>query len=276
MKRLMNLALALLLVLTLIVPVFADVLYIPEDPFLEDYMDESQRMDRSYRALTEVTVYESPESAKEMGTLPTGESVFIYYVFTDEGGNDWGYCERYTPETYDLAFSGWLPMAYMELVYDYISFNEDYGHTFQSLDKVGQLPEEYRDDVVMFWNYPGSETGDSFDMAAWGGDYLPEYDTVYQDNQGRSWGYVGYYYGRKHFWICLDDPTADFETLYPTGAPEVEITEPDETAPTLPAEEIVPQPSSGMKLLRTGITVAVVVCIGVTVVLLVKMKKKDT
>lgn len=273
MKNLMTVLLTLLMVAGLSVPVFADVIYIPEDPFLEEYLNESQRMDRAYRALTEVTVYESPESDKKLGTLAKDESVFIYYVFTDARDNQWGYCERYNSETYDLQFSGWLPMAYMELVYDYISFAEDYGDTFRN--EEGQLSEAYADDTVWFWNYPGSESGDPFDMAAWADDYLPEYHNIYQDEQGRSWGYVGYYYGHRNFWICLDEPTADFDTLYPSGAPQVEITEPGQTDPTLPAEEIVPQLSAGTRLLRTGITVAVVVCIVVTAVMLVKMKKKE-
>ena len=273
MKRLMNFTLALLLVFNLIIPAYADILYIPEDPFLEEYLNESQRMDRSFQALTEVTVYESPESDKKMGTLAKDEPIFIYYVFTDAQGNQWGYCERYETETYTLEFSGWLPMAYMELVYDYISFNEDYSDTF--LQQTGQLGDEYASETVWFWNYPGSETGETFDMAAWAADYLPEYDTVYQDGEGRSWAYVGYYYGRRHFWICLDDPTSDFAALYPDGATEVEITEPDETEPTLPAEKIVPEPSASTKLLRTGISFAVLICVSATVVLLVKMKEKE-
>ena len=267
MKRLTALLLATILMLTLSTTALADVIWIPEDPFLEDHMAECVRIDRSYRTLTEVTVYENPESIGVEGTLPQGDAVGIYYIYTDENGNQWGYCEKYESEIH-----GWVAMAYMDLIYDYISFNEDYGDTF--LDEDGRLSEEFADDTVWFWNYPGSDTGEQFDMDAWAGDYLPEYDTVYQDEQGRSWGYVSYYFGFRHFWICLDAPTADFDTLFPDGEPQVEITSPDETIPTLPAKEIVPQPSSGTKRLQTGIAIAVVICVAITGTILVKMKRK--
>lgn len=267
MKRLLTLLLSLALIFSLSVTAFADVIYEPEDPFLLDHIDQCERIDRSYRALTEVTVYKSPENDMIVDTLVQGTHIYIYYSYTDSRSNVWGYCENYEDD-----WSGWLPLAYMELVYDYISFNEDYGHTF--LDEDGQLSEDYITEKVWFWNYPGSESGYEFDMAMWSAEYLPEYDTVYQDEQGRSWGYVGYYYGNRHFWICLDDPTADFAALYPDGTPSVDVTQPGETDPTLPAREIVPQPSSGTTLLRAGVTLAVVACIVVTVILLVKMKKK--
>ena len=266
MKRLTTIFLALLLIVSLSVPAFADVIYEPDDYFLSQHLDESDRLDRNFRALTEVTVYKSPESAKELWTMAQGDAIHIYYVYTDAQGNLWGYCENYEED-----LQGWLPMAYMELIYDYISFEEDYGDSFLAMD--GQLDEEYADDMVWFWNYPGSETGETFDMASWASDYFPEYHQVYKDDQGRSWGYVGYYYGRRNFWICLDAPTADFETLYPAGAPEVEPSQPE---PTLPAEEVTPQPSSGTAALRTGVTIAVAVCVVATVVLLARMKKKET
>lgn len=265
MKKLIAFLLSLFLLLSISITAYADVIYIPEDPFLEDHMDECQRINRSYRALTEVTVYKSPESSDAEGTLKIGDAAGILYIYTGSDGNQWGYTENYETDV-----SGWVPMAYMDLIYDHISFDEDYGHTFRQ--EEGQLSQDFAKEVVRFWNYPGSESGYEFDMAAWSADYLPEYSQVYQDEAGRSWAYVGYYFGYRNFWICLDDPCADFAALYPQGGPNVEITE---SAPTLPAEEIVPKPSSGTTLVRVSVTFAVLICVCTTVVLLVKMKKRN-
>ena len=32
---------------------------------------------------------------------------------------------------------------------------------------------------------------------------------VYTDENGQNWGYVGYMYGIRNFWILLDNPTGD-------------------------------------------------------------------
>lgn len=265
MKRLITLVLALVLVLGLSATARADVLWIPDNAFLNQHMDECPRTERNYRSLTEVTVYESPEDGTVMWTIPEGESWHVYYTYEDANGNLWGCVEN--PEN---GNAGWIALAYTELVYDYISFAEEFGDEFITLDKVGQLPEEFRDDVVMFWSYPGSEIAYEFNLGQWASEYYPEYDTVYEDALGRRWGYVGYYMGHRNFWICLDDPTADYDTLYPAGTtPEVSVTQPDETEPTLPAEEIKPAKAP----FPMGLTVAIIGCVCITVVLLTRKKK---
>lgn len=277
MKGILKIMLTLLLIAGLSVPVFADIIYIPEDDFLNGHMMDCVEIRRGFRALTEVPIYKSPELNKVEGMIPEGEEIFVFYQYDDPLGNTWGYVEaRMSDWTDKGAFDngtqyayGWIPMAYMELIYDHISFEEDYGHLFTQAS--GVLDEAYVGQTIYFWNYPGDESGYQVPVEA----YPPDYWHTYTDEDGRVWGYTGYYMGWKGYWFCMDDPTADFDALFPSGAPQVKITEPGETSPTLPVEEIVPQPSAGTKLLRTGITVAVVVCIGVTVIMLVKMKKKD-
>ena len=267
MKRLLSVFFAWTLLLSMSFAAHADVIWIPRNSFLEGHMEQSERTDRAFRALTEVTVYESPESDKELWKIPEGESVWIYYTYKDPDGNLWGCTEN--PEN---GAAGWFPLAYAELVYDFISFEEDFGHSFLALEEPGQLSEEYRNSVVFFWDYPGSESFTEFDMASWAGESLPEYFTVYQDTLGRQWGYVNYYYGLRNFWICLDDPTADYDTLYPAGTtPEVAATQPDETEATLPAVEIKPASTR----IPAGLTVAIIGCVCVTTALLIRMKKKS-
>ena len=265
MKRLITLVLAVILVLGLSAAAYADILWIPDNLFLNQHWEECPRMDRSYRALTEVTVYASPEDSTVMWTISEGEPWRLYYTYEDSNGNLWGCLEKW-----EFGETGWVPMAYMELVYDYISFAEEFGDEFITLDKVGQLPEEFRDDVVMFWSYPGSQIADEFDLGQWAGEYYPEYEAVYEDTLGRRWGYVNYYMGCRNFWICLDDPTADYDTLYPAGStPEVSVTVPSVPDPTLPVEEIKPAKAP----FPMGLTVAIIGCVSVTIVLLTRKKK---
>lgn len=271
MKRLIILVLAVILVLSMSTAVLADVLWIPDSPFLNQHMEDCQRSDRSYRALTEVKVYQSPEDAKVLWTIPEGDAWGVYYTYEDGSGNLWG-----CVEDFETGEAGWIPLAYTELVYDYISFAEEFGHEFLTLDKLGQLPEEFQDDVVMFWSYPGSETADEFDLGQWADAYFPEYEAVYEDALGRRWGYVGYYMGYRHFWICLDDPTADYDTLYPAGTtPEVDVSQSGETEPTLPTEEIVPEVPQKTREVHLIIAIGVIGCVVISGVLLLKAKKRS-
>ena len=139
MKRLMTMMLALVLVLSMAVTAYADVLWIPENPFLEQHMEDCQRIDRSYRAITEVTVYQSPENDKVLWTIPEGDAWGVYYTYQDASGNLWG-----CVEDFETGEAGWIALAYTELVYDYISFAEEFGHEFQTLDEFEQIIREQR------------------------------------------------------------------------------------------------------------------------------------
>ncbi len=264
MKRLFSLIFALVLMLSMSTAVLADVIWIPDDLFLNQHMKDCERTDRSYRALTEVKVYEDPESRKVLWTMVEGDTCWIYYTYEDADGNLWGCTENI--ETCEV---GWIPLAYTELVYDHISFEEDYGHLFTQ--ESGVLDETYVGQTIYFWRYPGYEFGYQVPVES----YPPDYWHTYTDEDGRVWGYTGYYMGWKGYWFCVDDPTADFATLFPNGAPEVEITEPDETEPTLPIEEIVPEPSQKTREVYTILTVGVILCVAVSAVLLVRAKKKS-
>lgn len=262
MKRLITLVLALILVLGLSATAWADVLWIPDNTFLNQHMEECPRTDRNYRALTGVTVYRSPEDDKVMWTIPEGESWHVYYTYEDADGNLWGCVEN--PEN---GNAGWIALAYTELVYDYISFAEEFGHLFVIPDERVVLDETYAGQVVLFWSYPGSETGYPRQVEA---DYMPGFDQLYTDALGRVWGYVGYHMGFRNVWVCITDATADYDTLYPADStPEVSVTVPSVPDPTLPAEEIKPAKAP----FPMGLTVAIIGCVSITVVLLTRKKK---
>ena len=110
------------------------------------------------------------------------------------------------------------------------------------------------------------------------------------DGVGNRWGHVGYYFGRKDTWICIDASSAEFEQLYPDGAPQIgQLTGEDvdaEAAETAgqkresaertdskqeSAGRIVPKPDYGVMALAAGLVLLVA---GATAVLLVVLRKK--
>lgn len=264
MKKYLKIASMLLLTL-LILPlqVRADVIYEPwDDSFYDEHREDCEYHSRSYTAdgpNGEVTVYESPESSWKKSDFENGSEIWISYLYTDAEGIRWGHCDDW-----ESNVSGWVPMDYLELIYDGISFEEDYGDQF--VQQSGALGEEYQGKIIYFWTYPGCEDSNRIDLFD-DEPYMPEYDVVYTDDDGRSWGRLNYYMGIRNAWICLDDPTADFDTLYPQGIETI----PPETERTEIVPEIVPKSNDSAKLL---VSAAVVAVVAVTAGLLVLLKKK--
>lgn len=254
-----------------VLPVRADVIWEPEDAFYEKHSSMCTYVNRCFTANGPegtVTLYKSPESPKVIDTWENGYAVYISYTYMDSDGILWGIYEgRESKQT------GWVPMDYMKVVYDHISFREDYGS--EIVDESGDLEEQYREGRVCFWDYPGSKEYYAMNLADW--PDLPGYTGVYTDEKGYRWGFVGYYYGRRNFWICLDQPVADYEQLYPDGGPQIgaqaeaadaEYQSPEEQG----TERIVPKQDKGTVFLVTGLVALVVI---VTAVLLVVLRKAE-
>jgi hypothetical protein len=198
-------------------------------------------------------VYESPESDTVIVTLENGLKMYISWVYVDPDGIQWGFWEDY--ETGD---AGWIPMDYLELIYDGRSFVEEHGDEISY--ESGTLGEEYAGMTICFWEYPGSRVHyDTYFEEA----YAPDYNAVYTDDAGRTWGMVGYYMSFSG-WICLDDPTADYDTLFPEVEPSTEApTEssveetPATEAPSEPVAEIVPKKTVNVPLLVGAVSLVV-------------------
>lgn len=264
MKKLICLCLAALLMLANLPTVRADVIFEPmDDEFYEEHRDECVYHDRSYTANGpngDVTVYESPISDRVIKTVENGEILWISYVYTDPNGIQWGCTGSWSDD------SGWVPVEYLSLIYDNISFEEDYGHTFQQ--EEGELDEKWQGKDIYFWEYPGNPNPYSMQLQE---DYMPGYDRVYVDENGSRWGRLTYYFGIRDCWINLDTPDADFATLFPNGVEEP--TQPVHSEPTEPkkhVDEIKPKPFFD--------TTLVVICVAAVVVvsglLLILMKRK--
>lgn len=187
-------------------PVKADVIWEPEDSFYQKHASECTYVNRLFTAKGpdgKVIVYQSPEMPIVVETWENGSREWISYTYQDGDGIVWGYC------------GGWMPMAYMEVVYDTISFEEEYAD--QIMGESGDLDSRYLGEEIYYWGYPGAENGDILTV---GDQYTPSYSGVFTDEEGRKWGKVGYYFGRRNVWVCIDWPEADYEELYPNGGPQ--------------------------------------------------------
>lgn len=262
MKKLFCLCLAALLLLANLPTVRADVIFEPmDDDFYEEHRDECEYHDRSYTANGpngDVTVYESPISDRVIKTVDNGESLWVSYIYEDENGILWGCTGDWSEE------SGWVPMPYLALIYDHISFAEEYGHSF--LEEAGELDESWQGKEIYFWEYPGSSDPYSMELQE---DYMPGYDRVYVDGNGDRWGRLTYYFGIRDCWINLDAPDADFATLYPDGVEGP--TQPVQSKPSKHADEIKPQPTFDTTLVV--ICVAAVVVVSALLLILLKRKR---
>lgn len=264
MKKLLCLCLAVMLLLANLPTVRADVIFEPmDDEFYEEHRDECDYHDRSYTANGpngNITIYESPVSDRVVKTVKNGETLWISYVYTAPDGIQWGCTGSWDDD------GGWVPMPYLALIYDHISFAEEYGHSF--LEEDGELDESWQGKEIYFWEYPGSPDPFSMQLQE---DYMPGYDRVYVDENGNRWGRLTYYFGIRDCWINLDTPDADFATLYPNGVEkptqpvQSESTDSDERQ-----DEIKPQ--------LTVDTTLVVICVAAVVVvsalLLILLKRK--
>ena len=227
MKRTCALLLALMLLLALAPAVLADVIWIPEDPFLNKHLGDCAQHDRSYYAAGpdgQVVVYQSPESTMVAKKLENGESVRISWEYTDENGTVWGFCEHWD-DSYSTDWTGWMPLDHLLLKYDHISFEEEFS---DRLIAEGGILEGFGGRTIRAWSYPGSEG--SYDLEVYE-EYGPDYGPTFTDDAGRKWGFCTYYMSNRFFWICLDDPTADYDTLYAVHPPQ-QVTHPvQENAP---------------------------------------------
>lgn len=263
MKQLFALLFALMLILTMAPGARADLIYIPDNPFLEDHMSDCTRICRHYTAITEVRLYRSPEDDYVEWTYPAGEKLRISYIYTDARDIIWGYMASDENQR-----SGWVPMAYLELVYDFLVFEEAYADRIDYFVYFDLLDHGLAGQEIRFWDYPGSTHSELCQLST-DPNNLPHINCAFVDDAGRKWGYVLYYdyNGRLNFWICLDDPTADLAKLFPSGAPVMEVISYE---PQQPEQPVKPDLNSSPMIIGGCVTL----CIAVTAVVLLKKKKE--
>lgn len=252
MKKFVTLWLSLVLLLSLIAPARADVLWEPDNRFYETHRDQCTLEERSYYANGEdgfVTLWNAPNGSRVEGQFENSTVLRVYWRY-----KDWGCVSIRVGEEW---VEGWVPMADLVLIYDYISFAEGYA------DQITPYNGEFADyggdaDLANFFAYPGAgEVQRIYEYAQWtdlwnnltgsadGESYI---QSIFVDEDGRTWGYVGYMYGHLNAWFCLDEPDGvDF--------PEREMDAPaliPARTPVLPTVSYVPYVLVGAVVLVTA------------------------
>lgn len=195
MKRLLMLLLAALLMAP--TAARADVIVEPENAFYEAHRDEcTHTAYRCYFSEEEVVIYSAPYGMKR-GTVQPGQNFGVEWIYTEPDGSVWGYCEWK---------SGWIPLGGMQLCYDWISFAEEYADAIVPNADHASFSTWFSEDTVVTYSYPNGPVAYSLDLFDENGAG-PE--LLYTDPDGKEWGFVGYYYGRRNLWICLSNPTDD-------------------------------------------------------------------
>ena len=196
-SRLFAALLAALMLVLLAMPALADVIIEPEDDFYAKHGDDCSHDAGSYyvpKSRDGIKVYKEP-GGKETGSYPYGEKLYSLWYYTDKDGNDWRYCVKYDGS---VDFSFWFREDETLRIYDYdVFYAEHYTEFFDDT-------EEYRDiSKVAFYEYPNGPFKYTQEFGAEEGIHFGE---CWKDENGRTWGFLGYLYGRRNAWICLDDP----------------------------------------------------------------------
>lgn len=256
MKRLFSFLLVLAaLTGVLALPAAADVAYLPRDDFIEKHWQDCRYENRWYWTNGPegyVLAHITPDS-KTATPLPNGGKYYISNVYK----GTWGVLE-YDPDTlentlWNGSVSGWVDMREMVADYDNDAFTAD--HAGELSDAQAELQLEFSD-VAYGYKYPGSGiVTDEFSGQHYREPFL--LSPLFTDPAGRTWGFIGYYYGRHDCWICIDDPGNDAlppdencvtvvtrSSAEPDPAPTPEPISAPTPAPTLaPASPETPAPS---------------------------------
>ncbi len=231
----------------------ADIIVEPDNDFYAEHQDQMTQLNRSFVALEGgAYVLEAPDSLSEIAWIPEGESVFLDFSCLYEGAY-WGFSQN---------DNGWVNINELEVLYDYISFEEEHLSEFYPYEGTYDTIRETQSAIA--WAWPGSGDplftledldADSFSVAH-----------AYQDSDGREWGFVGYYHANRNFWVCLSDPVnRDIPAFNPAG--EAQVWESDTTLEEIPA-------SSPWILILIVVLVAVLALV-TAILIAVFFRKKD-
>ena len=254
MRRLLTGCWALALLLALCAPARADVLWSPRnDRFFEQHYDQCEYIGRQFYANGDegfITLWDAPEGAQVVHQFQNGYTLWVYYQY-----EDWVCAAVWGDEG---EISGWAPLADFALKYDYLCFEEEYAAEIRPYD--GEFADyDGGAEEIVFYEYPGAPVSKDVRKAAWGLDELigrggdSYIQSIFVDEEGRTWGYVGYLYGRISGWFCLDDPGG---TDFPVREVEVPELIPAQ-APRLPAMAYVPYALVAAVVVVTAVLLAV-------------------
>lgn len=237
----------------------ADVVIEIDDSFYRAHKKECHYLYRSYTVNAPegyAVLWESPLSSGQREILANGTSIYSNWYYTDDKGETW--CAVMTGKTnlqgYD-TIRGWIKTSDCLAALDYISFQEAYREEFTEYDPAYDEALKGVETVVL-WEYPcsGKIRAEEID-ADWFRERGGGFDTCWKDPQGRMWAYVGYCYGIRNTWICLDDPA--------NGDMEADESVLRQSCVIYPAAERLPKPHRGVTGLAIGAVIGVMAVTGV-------------
>ena len=260
MKKLISFLLTSAAMLSLAMPAAADLIWEPEDSFYEKHRDECTYENRRYELAGydgSVTLWSAPNGTAQR-ELPNGGQGTVQFRWSGDGV-EWGYLYNVLENWWD---GGWAPMDDLTLIYDSQQFLEDRA---SEISEVDPIPVAF--DSAVLYSYPGGPTSGILKEDAAYMPFSEVFSTLYTDENGLRWGYVGYYMGRRDSWACLDDPlNEELDTAVVPVEPS--------PAQLRGAPTVTPGVTQRMPLVLAGVLVALVVVVTLLVVRRVRPKKR--
>ena len=214
MKHLFAAFLSLLALLALAAPACADAWQDPpSDRFFESHRGQCTYENRRYYANGKegfITLWDAPGGSEVRAQYENGEVLWTSCTY-----RSWALVSRREDRT---GTAGWVKLADLYRLYDYISFQEKYGDQFREYG--GELGDyALREGEVYFglWEHPyDSWPRERLEMRPALLDALRGtagqdgcISEVYIDRNGWSWGFVKELSDIRNFWILLDNPECD-------------------------------------------------------------------
>ena len=261
LRTLLTIAFAVLMLTALALPAAADIIYEPNNLFYNTHREECEYLRvRHYVANSAegyTYIYQSPDNTLTVRSCPNGEDVAITWLYTAPDGTEWGMVGDE---------SGWIRLSTWSLVYDsreFLKDNEDKcipyeKDSFEPINGSNGTP-------VLTWTYPGGELRE---RKITEGELTEFVSKTYTDENGVVWGYIGYRYGERDFWVCLSAPYDESVGGY--ALPEHEITL---LQPPVAQEDIPVSSGNKTALIVAGVLIVAVV-VGTAVIIRTRFTKQ--
>ena len=243
----------------------ADLIYQPNDNFYNSHINDCEYINRDYYANGEngyIELFTEPDGSS-LGFADNGGVFHVQFTYK-KGDVTWGVVEytengeKLIPKTNEDGIkTAWINMKDTVLKYDYQSFDAE--HNAEYSEYSGDYSELLSKENIVSWTFPNSgENTGKFDKI----DDNFVITSVYTDDNGNKWGFVGYYYAVKNFWICISDPT------------NTEIAAAGVEVPALYSPEPGSEPVSAENDMTTVIIICVAAAVLIAVVLIATLNKK--
>ena len=232
MKKRFLLLSTLLLIFCLISTASADAIFEPNNSFYSAHQEECTYLNRSFYANGKDGYVDFKSSPNGVITQRFENGTILHVDWQYE---NWGSVSIRAGKT---QTDGWVCLDDLSLVYDYISFQEEYG------DQIKPYRGEFagfdkKITCINFFSYPGAPevrlTKSLKDNTSSNQDFMnaltstekTPISSVFTDESGLTWGCISYWRGYRNIWFCLDNPEgSDFpvrdtnqQELIPPSAP---------------------------------------------------------